>query len=182
MPPDKKYQSDGGPGPGRIARLFSLLPNAEDRAHNRERFFDALVFNYAMLGTDAHAKNYSLMLDGDSARLAPLYDLGSHAPYPTRGGVPMRLAMSIGGEYRAAAIDSAMLVDTGVKLGLVTDHARDRVADITEHIVQAYDVAAEQARRALGDEPFIGTLQSSIAAYAEDRGWYSPTRITDIGR
>lgn len=98
--PQKKYQVDGGPSVRQIARLFRSLPDAQDRVRNAERFYDALVFSLASQGTDAHAKNYSLLLEGDHARLAPLYDLGSHddlgshAPYPTRGAA-LTLAMTL---------------------------------------------------------------------------------------
>jgi hypothetical protein len=34
------------------------------------RFADALIWNWVIGGTDAHAKNYSLLLAGDQVRLA----------------------------------------------------------------------------------------------------------------
>jgi serine/threonine-protein kinase HipA len=37
------------------------------------RFADALIWNWLIAGTDAHAKNYSLLLAQDRVRFAPIY-------------------------------------------------------------------------------------------------------------
>lgn len=171
VPPENKYQSDGGPGIAAITRLIADLPDAEDRRVNGERFYDALVFSLASLGTDAHAKNYSLLLRGDRAELAPLYDLGSHAPYPVANGVGMSLAMSIGGEYHADRIRIADLVRTGARLGLSTERAAERAREIFGGVTPAYAVAADAARARLGEQPFISRMLDSIDAYTKDRGF-----------
>jgi serine/threonine-protein kinase HipA len=59
--------------------LASLSPEAV--AVSVQRFFDALAFNYAIGGTDAHARNYSILLSGGASTLAPLYDLNSALPF-----------------------------------------------------------------------------------------------------
>jgi serine/threonine protein kinase HipA of HipAB toxin-antitoxin module len=38
------------------------------------RLLDMVVFNVLACNTDAHAKNYSIMLRGSGASLAPMYD------------------------------------------------------------------------------------------------------------
>lgn len=71
---------------------------------NVASFLQMLFFNYLVAATDAHAKNYSLMLSADGIhRLAPMYDVASIAPYVEPGKwqkKPPKLAMSIGGENR----------------------------------------------------------------------------------
>ena len=37
--------------------------------------------DWLVVGTDAHARNYALLLSGPDVRLAPLYDLNSFLPY-----------------------------------------------------------------------------------------------------
>lgn len=175
VPPLNKYQNEGGPGINNIARLFQGLPDTDDRRGNASRFYDAIVFNLAAQGTDAHAKNYSLMLDGDRAEMAPLYDLGSHAPYPTRNNAPLELAMAVDGEYRMNAVGVEALARAGVKLGLAEEFARDRADFVTLNIVDAYDRAAADARSVLGDDEFISEMVDSIADYASARGWYERT-------
>jgi serine/threonine-protein kinase HipA len=54
-------------GASQIARLL----NAHGQA---ERFIRQLAFNVAVGNTDAHAKNYSVLLAGTRAVLAPIYD------------------------------------------------------------------------------------------------------------
>ena len=173
VPPQNKYQSDGGPSINQIAELFRGLPDAEDRRFNAGHFYDALVFNLAAQGTDAHAKNYSFMLNGDRATMAPLYDLGSHAPYPTKNNQPLQLAMAFDGEYRLSAVGIEALVRAGVKLGLDRDSAHDRAVTITAGIVDAYKEAADDARGQLGSHEFIDEMVNSIERYARERGWYS---------
>lgn len=78
--PTLKYQNEGGPSAQDIAELLRVHSS---RAHEDvERFVDALAFNWLIGGTDAHAKNYSLLhASGGRVRLAPLYDLASVLPY-----------------------------------------------------------------------------------------------------
>jgi serine/threonine-protein kinase HipA len=71
---------EGGPG---LAEITELLRRHSNRPYEDiETFVDALVFNWLIGGTDAHAKNYSLLHGSQGkARLAPLYDLASALPY-----------------------------------------------------------------------------------------------------
>ena len=52
---------------------------------NIRAFTDGILASYLVGATDSHAKNYSLLLDGASVRLAPLYDLASVFPYLGHG-------------------------------------------------------------------------------------------------
>jgi serine/threonine-protein kinase HipA len=79
--PSLKYQSDGGPGVADIGNLLRGIP-APDRLISAERFAKGLAFNILIGGADAHAKNYSLVLIGNRAQVAPLYDVASAACYP----------------------------------------------------------------------------------------------------
>jgi serine/threonine-protein kinase HipA len=99
IPPSRKYQNEGGPGPAESVRLLraAMRPAAAEDAVRR--FADALAWNWLIAGTDAHAKNYSLLLAGSEARLAPLYDVASALPYGTHER-KLRLAMKLGGDYR----------------------------------------------------------------------------------
>jgi serine/threonine-protein kinase HipA len=103
--PDRKYESEGGPGAADICRLLRrLLPGADGDGAVAD-FLRAVAFNWLIGGTDAHAKNYSLLLAGPQVRLAPLYDLVSGFPYlagprgPRRSGQirgNLKLAMKVG--------------------------------------------------------------------------------------
>ena len=140
FPPSRKYQSEGGPGPAEIVRLLrdAMRPTAAEDAVRR--FADALGWNWLIAGTDAHAKNYSLLLAGPEARLAPLYDIASALPYGTHER-KLRLAMKLGGDYRVCphhnpwpraarelGLDPTTLVDRVRELAVL---APDVLADAT---------------------------------------------------
>ena len=65
-------------------------------------FVDALAFNWLIGGTDAHAKNYSMLLGGAQVRLAPLYDVASSLPYDDMFVPKLKMAMRIGVSTRSA--------------------------------------------------------------------------------
>jgi serine/threonine-protein kinase HipA len=98
IPPGRKYQNDGGPGPPQIARLLRRVMSPRNAELAVLRFLEALAWNWLIGGTDAHAKNYSLLLSGGQVRLAPLYDVASTLPYGMHER-KLRLAMKIGGDY-----------------------------------------------------------------------------------
>jgi serine/threonine-protein kinase HipA len=100
VPPTAKYQNEGGPGPEQLIDLLrqeSTPPSVAER--NVAGFVDALALQWLLAGTDAHAKNYSVLLGPGQVRLAPLYDLASALPYDDMYLPKLKLAMRIGGEY-----------------------------------------------------------------------------------
>jgi serine/threonine-protein kinase HipA len=97
--PTRKYESDGGPGVRKITELLRDQSSSPDL--DVQSLLDAIAFNWLIAGTDAHAKNYSLLLGGGgTVRLAPFYDLASILPYRAVDLSKVKLAMKIGGEYR----------------------------------------------------------------------------------
>lgn len=157
LPTSKKYQrEDGGPGVAAIGQLLSASLRRDDRARAAAAFFQGLVLNVAVLGTDAHAKNYSLLLEGPSARLAPLYDLVSTAGYDP--GSKRRLsAMSVDGEYAFHSINADGLVKEARRLGIREEHARLLIADIVEPLGDAL----LDAQRALSEQDLRHPLIAS---------------------
>ncbi len=99
VPPSRKYQNEGGPGPSDVVQAIRRVmpPLAADAAVGR--FADALIWNWIICGTDGHAKNYSLLLAGSQIRLAPLYDIASALPYG-ENEKKLRFAMSLGRDFR----------------------------------------------------------------------------------
>jgi serine/threonine-protein kinase HipA len=96
--PTKKYQNEGGPSASGIAEL--LRTYSTDRQDDLDTFVAAIGFNWLIAGTDAHAKNFSLLLSDRRVRLAPLYDVASILPYDEFDLQKIKLAMKIGGEYK----------------------------------------------------------------------------------
>ena len=168
VPPGEKYQNEGGPTPAQIARLFrdAMPPRAgEDGVR---RFADALIWNWLIGGTDAHAKNYSILLAGDQVRLAPLYDIASALPYGTHER-KLKLAMKIGSSYdvypernrwpdaaRDLSLNGDALVDRGRELAQIAPEAFADAVRAPEVVAlrrdlpsRLLDLVADRARRCL---------------------------------
>ena len=58
---------------------------------------DYVIFNIFVCNTDAHAKNYSLMISGKGFSLAPLYDVMCAAAWD---GITWNLAQTVAGKNR----------------------------------------------------------------------------------
>jgi serine/threonine-protein kinase HipA len=96
--PTIKYQNEKGPSAADIVAL--LRTHSSERETDVDTFVSAIGFNWLIAGTDAHAKNYSLLIgSGPRIRLAPLYDLASILPYDEFDMHKVKLAMKVGGEY-----------------------------------------------------------------------------------
>ena len=92
VPPELKYEEEGGPG---VARCLDLIDRAAARpAADRLRFIRALIFHYLVGNADAHGKNYALLYREKTPDLAPLYDVVCTTAYPR---LAKKLAMTIGG-------------------------------------------------------------------------------------
>ena len=106
--PSKKYENDDGPGIATIAT--NVLNASNDPVLDTRRFIQANIFNFLIAGTDAHAKNYSMLLGPRStARLAPMYDVSSILPHLGEDEIAadmrdIKMAMKVGGYYEIEAI------------------------------------------------------------------------------
>lgn len=143
--PLRKYQNEGGPGPDDIVRL--LVRESSEPATDVEAFLDALALNWVIGGTDAHAKNYSLLLSAGSVRLAPLYDLISILPYPHR--VHYReasLAMRIDREYRLWKVRRRHWEGLAVRCDLDPAPLVERVAQLVAAVPTALERAVAGVR------------------------------------
>lgn len=137
--PSLKYQSDGGPGVGEIADLLNRLP-IEDRDVNAERFFKALAYNVLIGATDAHAKNYSLVLIGSRAQVSPIYDVASAAPYDQRER--LRSSMKIGEHWKMLDVNTSDWTKVGRRLGISADRAVAWVDELRNELPGAFERAA----------------------------------------
>jgi serine/threonine-protein kinase HipA len=153
--PSLKYQNDGGPGPREIIGVLrahaastrrpgarnSLMMYDEDAA----TFLDALILNWLIGGTDAHAKNYSILIGGGGlVRLAPLYDLASIFAYANVDPDKAKLAMTIGDEYRLRDIGISQWRKLAVDLRRDADSFVDRIRTMAAELP---DRLADEVRR-----------------------------------
>lgn len=157
--PTKKYQNEGGPAPRDIAAALRRVIPGPGSEQAVRRFADALIWNWLVGGTDGHAKNYSLLLQGAAAMLAPLYDIASALPYGDHEKA-LRLAMKIGGDYRLDWYRNRWPA-CARELALDPDELMARVRELVEI---APDAFAEESK-----DPDVADLGSSL-----------PARLTDL--
>lgn len=166
VPPTAKYENEGGPGGRTIVDLLRTVSGRPDE--DEGRFVDALIFNWLVAGTDAHAKNYSLLIGaGGRARLAPLYDIASALPYDSFDPQRLRLAMKIGGVYRIRDVGMRQWRKLAEELRLDPDVIVSRAVALAEMLP---DHLADVRRRAEAeglDHPLTARLTTAVSARAE---------------
>lgn len=165
--PQNKYQNQGGPSAKAVAELLRIHSSApEDDVH---RFVDSLILNWLIVGTDAHAKNYSLLIGASSkVRLSPLYDLASSLPYPKQ--IQPRkatLAMKIGREYRAHNIGKQEWENCARELRLSPNELIGRIAGLADRLPGAAERTGGELIHAGMEHPVIPELIESIAKNAK---------------
>lgn len=162
--PDKKYEADGGPGIRRIARLLRVVMPPDVAEDAVWRFADALAWNWALGGSDAHAKNYSLLLAGENVRLAPLYDITSSLDYWREHDVS--IAMKLDDGYRLFAYRDPWPA-VAAALSVDEDRIHDRVTSLLARAPDALsDAASEEGLAALGSD-LPDRLVRAVAARSE---------------
>ncbi len=158
--PARKYQNEGGPGPRDVAALFRrFMPRSAAREATLS-FLDALVWNWIIAGTDAHAKNYSLLLLGSQVKLAPFYDVASALPYNSIPEQKMRLAMKFGSGYSLNPASSPW-PRLATELQLPEAEIRERADRLVATAPDAFATAAA--------DPAVRGLETTL-----------PGRLTDL--
>lgn len=166
MLPTAKYQNEGGPTPGDIANLLRKYSTRPEE--DVETFACALIFNWLIAGTDAHAKNYSLLhAPRGRVRLAPLYDIASALPYDHLVERKLKLAMKVGGAYRLSGIGVRQWQRAEQELGFRTGQLMRRSRDLARKILEIIPAIAEQMRDERLHHPIIGRLQADLTRRAE---------------
>lgn len=138
MPPTLKYENEGGPGVAQIVNL--LRENSQAPNEDVWTFVDAVALNWLIGGTDAHAKNYSVLIGaGGRIRLAPLYDVASILPYKEFDPMRTKLAMKLGGKYRLRDISARNWEKLADELGIAHEEVSQRVLAMADALPAAAD-------------------------------------------
>jgi serine/threonine-protein kinase HipA len=163
VPPTRKYQSEGGPG---IRNIVDVLKTySANPTEDVGTFLDSVAYNWLIAGTDAHAKNYALLIGAQSrVRLAPLYDVASVLPYRDIDIQRVKLSMKLGGEYRLRNIARRNWHKLGEELRLDPDAMIERIDDFAAQLAQHIpDIKARMAAEGLA-HPIIPRLVDALAA------------------
>jgi serine/threonine-protein kinase HipA len=149
LPPALKYEREGAPG---VAAIVRLLRDTSERAgEDVDAFLSMIALNWLMVGTDAHARNYSLLLGaGGAVRLAPFYDVATLLGIAR--GKALReaaLAMQVGGTYVAFDIGRAQWGALAGVVGRPAAQLLTQVEAVAERVVAVAPALGETLRAEL---------------------------------
>lgn len=165
--PDLKYENEGGPTVEQMLALVDDVISDDGRAQ-KMRLCEALVYNWLVVGPDAHAKNYSLLLSGGQVRLAPLYDVASVLPYDVHPP-KVRLAQKIGGEYRAGSVAARHWERVARAAGIDSDELGGRIELMAVDLPDAFSTAIGATDLSAAERARARVILDSVARWAGSR-------------
>jgi serine/threonine-protein kinase HipA len=164
-PPSAKYESNKtGVGGPTLKEMFALsrqhMPPTEIL-----RLLDMVIFNVLACNTDAHAKNYSIMIRGNGVLLAPAYDVMCGEVWEN---VTKNLVHKIGDSNRGHHLKAKDWQRFARECGLNPKQVLDRVSTLaksvaTEVAAAEFDVAAMPA----GEHPILSQTRGAILNRAQ---------------
>jgi serine/threonine-protein kinase HipA len=165
VPPSRKYENEGGPGVSRIVDF--LRENSGSSIEDVQTFIDAVAYNWLIGGTDAHAKNYSVLIGaGGRNRLAPLYDLASILPYGEFDPLKLKLAMKLGGKYRLRDISARSWEKLAGELRLDKEEVARRVREMAGKLPAEAQAIRKTLEESGMKHPVLGRLTERLSAHA----------------
>lgn len=158
LPPSRKYEADGGPS---IAECVALVRTASvEPARDLLLLLRWQAFNIGIGNADGHAKNLSLLRDGEGSwRLAPFYDLVSTRALP---GLSARLAMQVGGAVRIDQIGANDWNDLARAIRMRPRYVVRTVGRVMDQIEAELEPATEEFVAKYGDYPALQQLRSAV--------------------
>lgn len=163
LPPTRKYENEGGPG---VRQIVDILRNHSSRSdEDVQRFIDAIAYNWLIAGTDAHAKNYSILIGTNgNVRFAPLYDIASILPYKSMNMMKAKLAMKIGGIYRLRDIGIKPWQKLAAEVRLDPDRLIARIQSFTDALPDHASTIRTRVEAEGLSHPLITRLTSELVA------------------
>jgi serine/threonine-protein kinase HipA len=151
VPPNRKYQEDGGPSLGRVASIVQAAANPD----SIETLLRAVTLNVLIGNGDAHAKNVSLLHEPSGAlRLAPLYDLMSTLLYRDD-----RLAMYVDDVRRTNRVTAGRLINEATRWGLTRRRAAEIIEDMLNRAPTAVGAASDETEGVPDELPAVVNSQ-----------------------
>jgi serine/threonine-protein kinase HipA len=164
-PPSAKYEINqtGVSGPT-LSEMFELTRRVMGPTEIL-RLLDMIIFNVIACNTDAHAKNYSIMLSAAGASLAPGYDVMCGEAWRH---VTKKLAQTIAGKIRGDEITGEDWHRFARECGLGARQVTSRVRTLAQSaIAEAGAAASEVSRMPAGDHAIISEVQACIMRRAQ---------------
>jgi serine/threonine-protein kinase HipA len=163
-PPTAKYEANqtGIRGPT-LKDMFGAVRRLTPTA-DIVKFLDMVIFNVIACNTDAHAKNYSLMIRGSGVTLAPMYDVMCGEVWDN---VTKNLAQKIAGKSRGEHLKGRHWQRFAVDCGLNARQVLSRVSELTAQAqAQAAGAADEVAAMPAGPHPLLCQAVEAVSKRA----------------
>jgi len=138
-PPSAKYERNQTGIPGPTLKDMFQLTRRHMPSNDIGRLLDMLVFNVLTCNTDAHAKNYSIMIRGNGISLAPIYDAMCGEVWQN---VTKKLAQKIAAESRGDCLKGKHWLQLARECGLNPSQVLDRVGALAQGVVAEAQAAA----------------------------------------
>ena len=153
LPPTKKYQNEGGPGCAELSE--AIRAHSGEPGEDARTFARAIMLNWIIGGTDALAKNFSMLIGPQGrGRLAPLYDVASMLPYDVDPG-RLKMATKIGGKYPLDEVLSRHWVRFATEVRLPPAAVIDMGKTIAETLPTVLAKTVDDARANGLDHPIL---------------------------
>jgi serine/threonine-protein kinase HipA len=159
-PPSAKYESNqtGIRGPS-LKDMFDItrrhMPPTEI-----VRLLDMVILNVLACNTDAHAKNYSIMLCAGNASLAPMYDIMCGEVWEN---ITKNLAQKIAGISRGDRLNKTRWQQFARECGLNPKQVIDRIdASAKLALAEAELAASEVAAMPAGDHELLDRARRTV--------------------
>jgi serine/threonine-protein kinase HipA len=124
------------------------------------RLLDLIVLNVLCCNTDAHAKNYSIMIRGNGASLAPIYDIMCGEVW---GNVTKNLAQAVAGKSRGNDLNGRDWQRFARECGLNPRQVLDLVGTLAKSaIAEAEAAASEVAAMPAGSHEILELTQHAV--------------------
>ncbi len=131
VPPERKYQKEGGPSLRdcfALLREWSTLPVLDIRD-----FLDAVIFAVLTGNADAHGKNFSFLYQAGARRLTPLYDQVCTLAWPE---LSTELSMKVGSAWKLAEVSPEHFRQLARETNLGWPLMRERLKKLSAQIAE----------------------------------------------
>jgi serine/threonine-protein kinase HipA len=159
-PPSAKYESNqtGVSGPS-LKEMFEVtrryLPPIEI-----VRLLDMVIFNVLACNTDAHAKNYSIMIRGNGVSLAPIYDVMCGEVWEN---VTKKLAQAVAGKRQGDCLNASDWQRFARECGLNTRQVIERVRTLAKLVLaEARPAELEVAAMPAGEHAILTRTRAAV--------------------
>ncbi|HIJ95948.1 MAG TPA: type II toxin-antitoxin system HipA family toxin [Desulfuromonadales bacterium] len=157
IPPELKYEKEGGPGFGNCFKLVEEW--SSEPLLDTGFLLNWAIYNFITGNADAHGKNISFLYRDGLVRLAPFYDLISTAVYKR---LDSRFAMKMGGQRDPRYLPQDTLVGFAAEIGIDKRIVKSTFVKMMDNIAAQSTQLFSEYRGTFGDLVILGDIARVI--------------------